>query len=74
MKSVSQQPRLPVEPIFNLLDSTNRRAIGDKLRRYRATGIPIYRADYWCCKLGLHPWLVYGDAYFQDLWEGETNV
>jgi hypothetical protein len=67
----SAPPRLSVEPIYALLDDSNRREISNKLKRYKVKGIPIYNADFWCCKLGVHPWMVYGDAYFQDLWAGD---
>lgn len=69
-----KQPMLSVEPIFGLLDDTNRREISRYLCRYRKTGIPLFRADYWCCRLGVHPYVIYGDQIWNDLWEGEMNV
>lgn len=73
-KRAMRPPNLPVEPLYGLLDDSNRREISKYLNRYGSRGIPIYRADYWCCRLGVHPWMVYGDLYFKDLWEGEQNV
>lgn len=67
----NRPPKLPVAPIYALLDDSNRRRYSSALNRYAKTGIPIYSADAWCCKLGVHPWMVYGDLYFQDLWEKE---
>ena len=67
----ARPPMLPVEPLFGLLDDSNRRETMKFLRRYINHGIPIYRADFWCCKFGVHPYMVYGDLYFKDLWEGE---
>lgn len=64
-------PMLPVEPILAILDDYNRREITLVLKRSMARGISVYRADRICCKLGVHPWMVYGDLYFQDLWKQE---
>lgn len=68
-----QAPRLPIQPILDKLDDSNRRQMMKSLGRYIDTGIPLFSADYWCCKLGLHPWLVYGDLFFQDIWEGDQK-
>lgn len=65
------QRRLPVEPILAQLDDYNRRDYMHGLKRFIGPGIPIFSADHWCIKLGLHPWIVYGDLWFQDIWEGE---
>lgn len=34
------------------------------LRKYRAKGIGLYRADKMCCHLGIHPISIWGDDYF----------
>lgn len=67
------QRRLPVEPIIAMLDDSNRRDFMHGLKRFVDVGIPIFSADHWCCKLGYHPWMVYGDVWFEDIWEKEKG-
>lgn len=67
-------PRLPVEMIYPHVKGADRRRQMAALQRYAKQGIPIYKADIWCCRLGLHPWFVFGDLYFQDLWEAEQHA
>lgn len=31
--------------------------------------VTVFQADRLCCRIGYHPYEVYGDLYFQDLWE-----
>jgi hypothetical protein len=69
-----KQPRLPVEPLYGLLHDGNRREMSHIFSRYLKNGIPLFRADYWCCRLGVHPYMVYGDAIWVDLWEVDNSV
>lgn len=60
---------LPVEPLLRFVDEEHRRAFGHVVKRCRDKGMSVYLADKWCVKLGVHPWVVYGDAFFADIWE-----
>ena len=62
-------PRLPIEPLARLTDAHFKDAHQYVFRNAHTKGLTIYQADKLCCEAGLHPWLVYGDAWFQDLWE-----
>ena len=67
-------PRLPVEPLLPYFADHESRKVRHYLYRYQATGVTVFKVDELCCRLGLHPWMIYGDTFFQDVWEGETNV
>lgn len=67
-------PRLPVEPLARLTDSHFKDAHEHIFSSRRKKGLTIYQADRLCCKAGLHPWLVYGDLWFQDLWEKDEQA
>ena len=34
--------------------------------RYRQTGIPLYAADRWACRLGYHPANLWGEDWWTD--------
>jgi Tat protein secretion system quality control protein TatD with DNase activity len=36
--------------------------------------ISLFQADRLCCSIGLHPWHVYGDLYFKDIWEKDEQA
>lgn len=66
--------RLPVEPLARLTDEhfkIKHQTIFDKSR---TQGLTIYQADRLCCEAGLHPWLVYGDLWFKDIWEKDEQA
>ncbi len=65
---------LPIEPLLPYVDDHHHRAFSEVVRRCRKDGMNIYTADRWCITFGVHPWVVYGDAFFSDVWEGEQNV
>lgn len=65
---------LPIEPLMRFVDDENRRAFSHVVKRCKVKGLNVYAADKWCVQFGVHPWVVYGDAFFADIWEGENNV
>jgi hypothetical protein len=42
-------------------------------QRYGERGVTIGFADRFCIGIGKHPWEVYGDLWFQDLWDKEKK-
>lgn len=63
-----------MEPLARLADDyfkSRHQVIFDKSR---TQGLTIYQADRLCCEAGLHPWLVYGDLWFKDLWEKDEQA
>lgn len=60
--------KLPVEPLLKLLSPQEVRSCQATLERYKQSGMTPYQADRICCKFGWHPWLVFGDLWFADLW------
>lgn len=59
---------LPCEPIWEVMTPEQRNSAPTFLKAYKDKGIPFYNADRWCIKLGLHPWSVYGDVWFEESW------
>ena len=58
---------LDPEPLITLITQTtelnsNMRA---RFREWRANGIDVYRADEWCVRIGTHPYLVFGDKFYE---------
>lgn len=58
---------LDPEPLIHLISQkmeldSNMRA---RFRDWRANGIDIYRADYWCIRFDTHPYLVFGDKFYE---------
>lgn len=41
------------------------------LRRFRSEGVPYLTGDKLAVAAGLHPWHVWGDLWWADLWVGE---
>lgn len=67
-----QQRRLPVEPVMRFTDCEIRHKYFQTLKAGQERGWTIAQADRFCCRvLGLHPWVVYGDEWFADLWQKE---
>jgi hypothetical protein len=60
--------KLPVDPLIRLLTPQEVRSCQGTLERYKETGMTPYQADRLCCKFGWHPWMVFGDLWFADLW------
>jgi hypothetical protein len=61
-------PRLPVEPIYEVMTATQRHLHKDWLWSHRKHGVRLHEADKMCVSLGLHPWTVYGDLWWSDMW------
>ena len=59
---------LPPEPIWEVMTQEQRNNAPTFMSAYSKKGIPLYNADRWCIKLGLHPWSVYGDVWFEESW------
>lgn len=57
---------LPFEPVENAYRNVNVRfrASSDTLWRWRFEGLDIFRADQLCIAIGLHPYEVYGEAWY----------
>jgi len=60
--------KLPVEPLLKLLSPLEIQSCKGTLERYKEVGMTPYQADRMCCRFGWHPWLVFGDLWFADLW------
>lgn len=67
-------PRLPIEPLLPYFADRETRKIRHYMYRNREVGLTVFKVDELCCRLGLHPWMIYGDAFFQDVWEGDRNA
>ena len=64
-------PRLPVEPIFEVMTPTQRHDYRGWLYSHQKHGVRLYEADRMCVRLGLHPMSVYGDLWLSDMWGKE---
>lgn len=64
-----KQPYLPLQPVWDLMPQEWRNNHGEFYRNNIEKGLRLYKADRMCVKLGLHPWSVYGDLWFQSEWE-----
>ncbi len=67
------QFRLPIAPILECLDSSQNTKRVRLEQRYGERGVTIGFADRFCISMGKHPWEVYGDLWFQDLWDKEKK-
>jgi len=67
------QFRLPIAPILECLDSSQNTKRVRLEQRYGERGVTIGFADRFCIGIGKHPWEVYGDLWFQDLWDKEKK-
>jgi hypothetical protein len=65
--------RLPIEPLLPYMGRDLRNSYRDTIRKALVEGLTIYRADVLCCRIGRHPWEIYGDLWFQDLWEDDNE-
>ncbi len=66
---------VPVAAVRNVVVADeNRRAFSHVVKRCKVKGLNIYAVDKWCVQFGVHPWVVYGDAFFSDIWEGDQGV
>jgi len=45
----------------------------DSMPRWIKCGIRLYRADKICIQYGYHPYEVYGDTWYEDIWNKEKN-
>ncbi len=68
-RRVTRLPNLPLEPLEALLHSRgmvwNDVAGGTAVKEWRKNGIPALSADTVACRLGAHPFEVYGDLWWQ---------
>jgi hypothetical protein len=67
------RPRLPLAPILACLDESKKTNKARLEKTYGETGVTIGWADRFCISMGKHPWEVYGDLWFQDLWDKEKK-
>lgn len=65
--------RLPLEPLLPYMSQSFKTSNRVTIKDARTNGLTIYRADALCCKMGRHPWEIYGDLWFQDLWEDDNG-
>jgi hypothetical protein len=69
------QPTINVQPMKDNLPKVFLHDHRGPLVEWEKTGIPIFFADRICIKYGHHPWNIFGDEWYRDLWEqGETNA
>lgn len=69
-----QQARIPFDPILSVMSMEQKRQHWALIESSTGKTIPIYQADRLCIKFGYHPWTVYGDMWFQDLWEKDEQA
>ena len=66
-------PRLPVQPIVDVMTEGQRHLYKDWIWQRRRHGVRLYEADAMCIGLGLHPMIVYGDLWLSDTWGTEFD-
>ena len=63
----SSKLRLPADPLIRFLE--RRDALGSISRHtlagWKRDGMSVYQVDWWCIRLGTHPAMVYGDAFYE---------
>lgn len=62
-------PKVPFDPIIEAMSLEMRGIHSNTVRANAGKEISIFMADRWCVKLGYHPWTIYGDLWFRDIWE-----
>lgn len=61
--------RLPVQPILDRFGDALRKTHNASIEGWLRDGINAYTVDKLCCSRGHHPYEVYGDAWFEPIWE-----
>lgn len=71
MRALKGEPRFPIQPLIDKLGWSRSRVLKrfgwttDTWRRAEAQGgLPLCKADEWCCALGMHPVEVWGDLWW----------
>jgi hypothetical protein len=66
--------RLPIEPLLKVLPSEWRQTHHKSIATWQRIGLTVFHADRLCCKFGYHPWTIYGDLWFQEIWESNEQT
>jgi hypothetical protein len=66
---------IDASPLIALYDDVPKlgTTMKQNLKRWKEKGITVYEADEKCMKLGYHPVEVFGDSYFDGLYEEEAQ-
>lgn len=73
IKRLQAQPTLSVQPMIDKLPIDFRIRFRDSLINWQKNGIRLYRADKICIQYGYHPYEVYGDTWYEDIWNKEKK-
>lgn len=63
----SSKVRLPADPMLRFLDRMGATGTISRhtLAGWKRNGMTVYQIDWWCIRLGTHPAMVYGDAFYE---------
>lgn len=61
-------PTLPTSFLVTHLPKDFTSRYKKSLATWEDKGIPVFTADTICVEYGLHPWTVFGDLWYQDVW------
>ena len=67
------QPKISVQPMKDGLPANFMHEHRAGIPRWETEGIPMFMADRICVKYGHHPWNIFGDEWYKDLWEKEET-
>lgn len=65
--------RLPVQPLIDRYGEDFLKTHGKSVQTWLNTGLSPYIIDKLCCARGNHPYEVYGDAWFEPIWNQDKE-
>jgi hypothetical protein len=60
--------RLSILPLLEFLPKEFSFDYRRSISKWEQRGLTVYEADRICTKYGFHPFLVYGNAWYDDMW------
>jgi len=65
---------LPFDQLLTVMTKEQKVSHANLIAAKTGGTISLFHADKLCCKFGYHPWQVYGDLYFRDIWEKDEQA
>jgi hypothetical protein len=66
-------PHFPLQPVIDRMTKHQRGLHETLIKTSSDKSLSVYRIDRLCCSLGFHPYEVYGDLWYEDIWNSEKE-
>lgn len=68
-----EMPRFALQPIVDRMTREQKESHSGLIKANAGKSLTIYKIDRLCCSLGFHPYEVYGDLWYEDIWNSDKR-